>query len=61
VCVARTRKDSRNNIAAAQWVGLRQWLHLMDRRKWQRLTGLRRIKVMGHPRVSRTGDLQRKA
>jgi hypothetical protein len=55
------RKDSRNNIAAAQWVGLHQWLHLMDQRKWQRLMGLRRTKVMGHRQVSRTGDLQGKA
>jgi hypothetical protein len=59
LCVALTRKHSRNNnIAADRLVGRRQWLRLVDPRKWQRLTGRRQVNLMDRRRVSLTGHLQ---
>jgi len=58
LCVALTRKHSRNNnIAAARLVGRRQWLRLVDPRNWQRLTDHRKINLMDR----RTGYLQGRA
>jgi len=62
VCVALTRKHSRNNnTAAARLVGRRQWLRLVDPRKWQRLTGHRKLNLMDRRPVNLTGHLQGRA
>ena len=61
LCVALTRKHSRNNIVAARLVGLRRWLHLMDPRKWQRLTDHRQVNLMDRPQVNLTGRLRARA
>jgi hypothetical protein len=62
VCVALTRKHSRNNnTAAARLVGRRQWLRLVDPRKWQRLTGHRKVNLMDRRPVNLTGHLQVRA
>ena len=57
-----TRKHSRNNnTAAAPLVGRRQWLRLVDPRKWERLTGHRKVNLMDRRPVNRTGRLQGRA
>jgi hypothetical protein len=62
LCVALTRKRSRNNnIAAARLAGRRQWRRLMDLRKWQCLTGHRQVKLMDRRQVSLRGHLQGRA
>jgi hypothetical protein len=61
LCLALTRKRSHNNIAAARLAGLRRWLHLMDPRKWQRLTGNRKVNLMDRLQASLTGHLQARA
>jgi hypothetical protein len=65
LCVALTRKRSHshnnNNIAVAQLAGRRQWQHLVDLRKLQRLTGHRQINLMGRQQVSLRGHLQGRA
>jgi hypothetical protein len=53
-------KRSHNSIAALL-AGRRQWLHLMDHRQSQRLTGRRRANLMDRRQVSLTGHLQGKA
>jgi hypothetical protein len=61
LCVALTRKRSRNNNITGRLVGRRQWRHLVDRRKWQRLTGHRKINLMDRHQVSLRGNLQGRA
>jgi hypothetical protein len=60
LCLARPRKGSRNNIAAARLV-VRQWRHLVDPRKWQRLTDRRQVNLMDRHQVSLKGHLQGRA
>ena len=55
------RKDSPNNTVAGRLAGRRQWLHLMDRHKWQRLTGPLQVNLMDRHRGSLAARLQGKA
>jgi hypothetical protein len=62
LCVALPRKRSHNNnTAAARLAGRRQWRHRVDPRKWQRLTGHRRVNFMDRLQVSLTVHLQGRA
>ena len=55
------RKHSHNNNIAAQWAGRRQWRHLMDPRKSQRLTDHRQVNLMDPLQVNLTGRLRGRA
>jgi len=53
-----SHKRSHNSNIAARLAAKRQWRYLMDRRRWQHLTGHHRVKLTDRRRVSPKPDLR---